>query len=688
MRSESTTPTEARLLPIARLFWPDLQETVEGDIERSSRLADVMGSLYAAPVALAGLVWLMVATDPVVIAANWPVLLVLLVLVLLLRRLMFAMFIEVRPGDHADLRGSLAGILSWSAALSFGPTALWLAVAGVISNQLGRTRRTSAPIRWNRARNLALELTEIAAGLAGLRLYQELGGAHLPFGDAQSIAAPALAATGLRYVLSLVVLSPLLLYWVRVGIERATEYRFGPYLAATVALPLLIDPFAVLVTVLHAEAGLGLVLFFSGGLLLVSLLANRLSSTALRSRQRATELARLEQLGRDLIGTPIDAAVLAAVLEDHVPVMLPTFQADIRLFPEQILYQYPDGHSPLPDAGWEWLRTTAEARCFLPGEEFPWSGTRQRPAENGQPPLLTAPILKPDSSEPVGGIALAQQTRMAWEAEEIARSLPAVQTLASQIGSALHGAELYRMEQELSLAGQIQASFLPSDLPQVPGWQITAALRPARETAGDFYDVIPLPNGRLGILIADVADKGMGAALYMALCRTLLRTYALEYHNRPDFVMKVTNRRILMDTDVTMFVTVFYGILDPAAGKLVYCNAGHNPPLLVRSSPSAPVETLTRTGMALGAFPALSWERGRAQIGPRGQLILYTDGMTDAQDAAGTFFGQDRLVEAARASAGLPARDVQDGLLRAVSGFSGESAQFDDITLLIAFREG
>ena len=687
MRSESPTPTEARLLPIARLFWPDLQETREGDIERSSRLADVMGSLYAAPVALGGLVWLVFSTDPAVIASNWAALLVFLILVLLLRRLMFAMFIEVRPGDHADLRGSLASILSWSAALYFGPTALWLAVAGVISNQIGRTRLSSAPIRWNRARNLALELTEITAGLAGLRVYRELGGSHLPFGDTPSIAVPALAATGLRYVLSLVVLCPLLLYWVRVGVERTTRYRFGPYLAATVALPLLIDPFAVLVTVLHAEAGLGMVLFFSGGLLLVSLLANRLSSAALRSRQRARELARLEQLGRDLIGTPIDAAALASVLEDHVPVMLPTFQADVRLFPGQILYQYPEGHSPISDEGWEWLRTAADARCFLPGEELPWDRRSAQPAESAHRPLMTAPILKPDNPDPIGGIALAQQTRMAWEAEEIARSLPAVQTLASQIGSALHGAELYRMEQELALAGQIQSSFLPSELPQVPGWQITAALEPARQTAGDFYDVIPLPNGRLGILVADVADKGMGAALYMALCRTLLRTYALEYHSRPDFVMKVTNRRILMDTDVTMFVTVFYGILDPATGKLIYCNAGHNPPLIVRSSPSAPLETLTRTGMALGAFPALSWERGLAQIGPREQLILYTDGMTDAQDPAGAFFGQHRLTAEARARAGCPAREVQDGLLHAVSDFSGDAAQFDDITLLIAFRE-
>jgi len=687
MRSEPLTPTEARLLPIARLFWPDLQETREGDIERTSRLADVMGSLYAAPVALGGLVWLIVRTDLSVIMDHWPVLLVFLVLVLLLRRLMFAMFIEVRPGDRADLRGSLASIVAWAAALSFGPSALWLTVAGVISNQVGRTRVASAAIRWNRARNIMLELSEITAGLVGLLVYRALGGAYYPFGDVQTIAAPGLAATALRYVLSIAVLSPLLVYWVRVGRERTTRYSFGPYLAATAGLPLLIDPFAILVTVLHAEIGLGMVVFFSGGLLLVSLLANRLSSAALRSHQRAGELAKLEQLGRDMMGTPIDAAALSDMLEDHIPVMLPTFQVDVRLFPEEILYQYPAGHSPISEEGWAWLRNAAEARCFLPGQELPWANRRVGATQKGHRPRLIAPILKPENPEPIGGIALAQQTRMAWEVQEIARSLPAVQALASQIGSALQGAELYRMEQELSLAGQIQSSFLPTDLPERPGWQITAVLEPAHQTAGDFYDVIPLRNGRLGILVADVADKGMGAALYMALCRTLLRTYALEYHDRPDFVMKVTNRRILMDTDVTMFVTVFYGVLDPVSGKLVYCNAGHHPPLLVRSSASGTVEPLTRTGMALGVVPAGSWERGFVEIAPRDQLVLYTDGMTDAQDATGALFGRDRLVDVARAHAGCPAREAAQHLLHAVSTFTGEAAQFDDITLLIAFRE-
>ena len=687
MRTEPRTPTEARLLPIARLFWPRLEETGAGDIERASRLADVLGSLYAAPVALAGLIWLVTATDVSVLRGDWPSLLLFLAVAVLLRRLMFAMFIEVRPGDRADLRGSLAGIISWAAALSFGPTGLWLTVAEVVSSQVLHGRHSSAPVRWNRTRNLLLELAEVTAGLIGLTVYRVLNGAHAPFGPEPRILAPAVVATGTRYALSQIVVAPLLLYWVKVSRERTPEYRLGPYLAATVGLPLLIDPFAIVVAILYARTNLGMVVFFSAGLFLVSLLAHRLSGAAVRSRQRARELERLEQLGRDMIGTPIDAATLSDLLGDHIPAMLPSLHVDVRLFPDQILYQYPEGQSPLQEEAWTWLQRTGEARCFLPGDERPWDGAPGTDDEYAERPLMTAPILKPDVTEPVGGIALAQQTRMTWEAGEMTRSLPAVQTLASQIGSALRGAELYRMEQELSLAGQIQTSFLPSELPNPPGWQIVATLRSARQTAGDFYDVIPLPNGRLGLLIADVADKGMGAALYMALCRTLLRTYALEYHNRPDFVMKVTNRRLLMDSDVTMFVTVFYGILDPRTGVLTYCNAGHNPPVLVRASDSARADTLQKTGMALGAMPGLTWDCGNAEINPRDFILLYTDGITDAQDAAGTFFGRERLLKIIQDCVGRSASLVQDSLMEAVAAFAGGAPQFDDMTLLIAVRD-
>jgi NarL family two-component system response regulator LiaR len=251
----------------------------------------------------------------------------------------------------------------------------------------------------------------------------------------------------------------------------------------------------------------------------------------------------------------------------------------------------------------------------------------------------------------------------------------------------LIAADHRKVGQELALAGEIQMSFLPEALPEIPGWQLTATLEPARETAGDFYDFIPLPDGRLGIVVADVADKGMGAALYMALSRTLIRTYAAEHHTRPDLVLKAVNGRMLMDTRASLFVTVFYGILDPIAGTLAYCNAGHNPPYLLSGRDRGSIQELGRTGMPLGIYEDVTWQQGAVPVIPGDVLVLYTDGIPEAQDRQGAFFGQERLLEVARANVGLSARDMRDVLIAQVHEFVGDVPQFDDITLLVVARE-
>jgi serine phosphatase RsbU (regulator of sigma subunit) len=366
-----------------------------------------------------------------------------------------------------------------------------------------------------------------------------------------------------------------------------------------------------------------------------------------------------------------------------ISTMFPDSQIEVRLFPDQTVLRHPDNRPPVSAAAWAWLRTAPEARCFLPGTTLPWG------EETGSDGVLVAPVPGTERPEPVGGIYLAHQRHP----KAVASLLPAVQSLAAQIGSALHRAETYaqtlahqRVEQELALAGQIQASFLPKDLPHVPGWELAATLEPARETCGDFYDVIPLPHGQFGILVADVADKGLGAALFMALSCTLLRTYALQYHARPDYVLRVTNRRILMDTDTDMFVTVFYGVLDAATGTLTYCNAGHHPPYLLGGQNDGALRALSRTGMALGVLENMAWEQETVRLAPGDALVLYTDGITDAEDENGTFFGQERLLEAVQASRGRPAQDVQDALIAQVHAFASLAPQFDDITLMVVTR--
>jgi serine phosphatase RsbU (regulator of sigma subunit) len=283
---------------------------------------------------------------------------------------------------------------------------------------------------------------------------------------------------------------------------------------------------------------------------------------------------------------------------------------------------------------------------------------------------------------------------------------PALQVLAAQIASALFQADIQaqtlahqRTVQELDFAWQIQASFLPDTLPQVDGWQLAATLNPCKETSGDFFDVLALSNGRLGILIADVADKGLGAALFMAFSRTLIRTYAFEYQTRPEMVLRATNQRILTDTHNDMFVTVFYGILDPGSGHLVYANAGHNPPFLLKA-PSAKVSNsaqgLSSTGIPLGIVEDASWEAKSVDLDHGDALVMYTDGITEAQNPRDEFFGDQRLLAAAEKNLHAAAAAIQDGILAAVEQFSaaGASAESaiglprgDDETLMIIKRE-
>jgi sigma-B regulation protein RsbU (phosphoserine phosphatase) len=249
-----------------------------------------------------------------------------------------------------------------------------------------------------------------------------------------------------------------------------------------------------------------------------------------------------------------------------------------------------------------------------------------------------------------------------------------------------------KMAQELALAGEVQASFLPRELPRVPGWQLSATLKPARETSGDFYDFVSLPDNRLGILAADVSDKGAGAALYMALSCTLIRTYALQFPGQPELVLSAANRRILRDTGANQFVTVFYGILDPGRGRLVYANAGHPPPYHVGASADGLWE-LAGTGIPLGVLQDQGWGQEVLQIDPGDTVLFYTDGITEACNAEGELFGEERLrvsVRAVLSPAGSQtpsAQEVQEAILGDVQAFLGEVPPSDDIALVVLMRE-
>jgi serine phosphatase RsbU (regulator of sigma subunit) len=241
-----------------------------------------------------------------------------------------------------------------------------------------------------------------------------------------------------------------------------------------------------------------------------------------------------------------------------------------------------------------------------------------------------------------------------------------------------------RLEQELQLAREIQQTFIPTETPDLPGWEVAATWRAAREVAGDFYDYFALPGGRLGLIIADVADKGMPAALFMTLTRTLVRAVALE-EMAPDLVLMRVNDLLEPDALHGMFVTAFYAVLAPESGELVYANAGHNLPLLLKSS--GEVVYLERGGMALGVLEGVSLEQNTIRLNPGDSVIFFTDGVTEAFSAGEEYYGDERLLQVVRGYGGESVRGLVEAIELSVIEFVGEAPASDDLTLLVIRRE-
>jgi serine phosphatase RsbU (regulator of sigma subunit) len=242
-------------------------------------------------------------------------------------------------------------------------------------------------------------------------------------------------------------------------------------------------------------------------------------------------------------------------------------------------------------------------------------------------------------------------------------------------------------EREMKMAGRIQADILPERPPAIPGWDISARLISARETSGDFYDFIPFYGQRWGVVLADVTDKGIGAALFMALSSTLIRSYAARYPTLPALTMDIVNERILSDTRGSMFVTAFYGVLEPTIGRLRFVNAGHPPGLLYSTQKGKLIDQLGPTGMALGMIEKAHWRQKAIKMQPGDVLLLYTDGVSEAQNPKGDFFGEQRIVDILRSMNSASAHQIQEDILSELARFVGSSARHDDIGLIVVRRK-
>lgn len=240
--------------------------------------------------------------------------------------------------------------------------------------------------------------------------------------------------------------------------------------------------------------------------------------------------------------------------------------------------------------------------------------------------------------------------------------------------------EKERLERELQVAADIQLSILPDELPQLDEFSFGARILPARQVGGDLYDVFTLKDNRVGVLIGDVADKGVPSALFMARAHAFIMAQADIGQTAGD-VLRVVNKHITRQQKSTQFVTVLYGILDLKTRVFSFARAGHEPPLLLRTDGS--VERIPHhTGMALGLWDAITLDEQTIELLPGETLFLYTDGMTDCRNPKGEPFGLERIKNCLKGFTNLNAQQMCDKLLEILIIYQDGSKQDDDVTLV------
>lgn len=260
-------------------------------------------------------------------------------------------------------------------------------------------------------------------------------------------------------------------------------------------------------------------------------------------------------------------------------------------------------------------------------------------------------------------------------------------TLASQLAPAVRlaslakqqedeAAERERIEQELRVARVIQQTLLPHDLPDVPGWEVSAHYRPAREVGGDFYDILSTSDGRMVIVEGDVTDKGVPAALVMATCRSAIRS-AVELSSDPGAILSRVNNAMVDDIPPTMFVTCFVGVVDPGSGRIRFANAGHPVPVVAHGEGT---DELRASGMPLGLITDAPYDVEERVLPPGSVMVVASDGVAEAHGSDGTMYGFDRVAQVVFTCDDDPI----DALLADVDGFA--TFQEDDITLVALRR--
>lgn len=268
------------------------------------------------------------------------------------------------------------------------------------------------------------------------------------------------------------------------------------------------------------------------------------------------------------------------------------------------------------------------------------------------------------------------------------RDLALLEAFASQATIAIQNARLYQesrrsrqLEHELEVAGEIQRTLMPRDIPRATGVSLTVLSEPSAEVGGDFYDMLTFGDRYLGMAVGDVVGKGVPAAIMMASLYTGFHEYATDPLMTPSDVMTRVNVRLNETTAPDRFATLFYGVLSLKDGAFRYCNAGHNPPILCRADGT--VAYLDTGGLVLGSFPNAEYELGETELTEGDILVLYTDGVTEAVNPLQEEFGTEKLERVIQGCPGMAADAIKERLTQALRQFTGDAPQRDDITVII-----
>lgn len=239
-----------------------------------------------------------------------------------------------------------------------------------------------------------------------------------------------------------------------------------------------------------------------------------------------------------------------------------------------------------------------------------------------------------------------------------------------------------RLKRDLEIAAAVQRSILPAEFPAVSGFEFGVQARPAREVGGDFYDVLAIGDDRFGVVVADVSGKSVQAAIFMAIVRALLLRETAESLSPAEIIHRL-QRQLLKTSTAEMFVTMFFGMVDTQTHRMDYVRAGHERPILYRAA-TRQLEMLDPPGRFVGMLPGLQIEQASVTLQPGDCLVCYSDGVTDAENGTGAFFGLERLMAVVHAHGRKSAQQIADRLLTAIDHFRGDAAQTDDITILVA----